>query len=33
MGQPERDRSENLGVDGKILKWILKKWARRHGLD
>jgi len=24
---------ENLGVDGRILKWISKKWDWWHGLD
>jgi len=25
----ERDHSEDLGIDGRILKWILKKWDWR----
>jgi len=30
----ERDHFEDLGVDRKIiLKWILKKWDVRQGLD
>lgn len=27
------DNLENIGIGGRILKWILKKWFRRHGLD
>jgi hypothetical protein len=29
----ERDYLEELGVDGRILKWIFKKWDGGHGLD
>jgi hypothetical protein len=29
----ERGHLEDLGVDGRILKWILKKWDVRHELD
>jgi hypothetical protein len=24
-----RDHSEDLGVDGKVLEWILEKWSRK----
>jgi len=28
VGKPEgRDHSENLGVDGKMSEWIIKKWG------
>jgi hypothetical protein len=30
----KRDHLEYLDVDGRIvLKWVLKKWNGRHGLD
>jgi hypothetical protein len=29
----ERVHLEDLGVDGRILKWIFKKWGVGHELD
>jgi hypothetical protein len=29
----ESDHLQDLGVNGRILKWILKKWDGGHGLD
>jgi hypothetical protein len=29
----ERDKLEKLGVDGRILKWISRKWDWWFGLD
>ena len=29
----ERGHLEDLGVDGRILKWIFKKWVVGHELD
>jgi len=30
----ERDHFEDPGVDGRIiLRWIIRKWNRGHGLD
>jgi hypothetical protein len=33
-GSPrERDHLEDQGVDGRILRWIFRKWDMGHGLD
>jgi len=34
VGKPEGKRYlEDPGIDGRIIRWIIRKWDRRHGLD
>jgi len=33
MGKPERVHLGDPGVDGRILRWIFKKWDVGYGLD
>jgi len=29
----ERDHLEDRGIDGRIIRWIFRKWDGGHGLD